>query len=285
MKTTLTPFFITVFALTTFQLSAQSAWVPDAKAFYLQAQVSTFSSSRYFGLNGQLNEGTTFNSQAFMLYGEYGLTGRLTAIADLPVFELNSFSSTETAGGVGDLKLGLKYQLIQSFPVAVQVEAEIPTDDGVNFARAKMPNDFGTFDEINLPTSDGEFNVWTTLAVSHSTKGGTFASLFGSVNFRTQGFTNQWQSGLEIGHLFFEKFYLIGKLRVQGKLSSTDSIGASFLYGEGTTFTTFALNPLFKLNDHWLLVASFSGFTDWIVAKRNIYDGYTFTIGVAYERK
>jgi hypothetical protein len=114
----------------------------------------------------------------------------------------------------------------------LQVDFDIPTNDGVQLANDKEPDALGFVNQINIPTSDGEFNVWTTLAISQSfNQGKTFASLYGRVNFRTESFSNQWQSGAEIRHLFFDKLYLIGKLRIQEQLSDKDNSSASFLYG------------------------------------------------------
>ena len=265
--------------------SSQSGWVREAKGLYIQTALTTFSSNEYYSTSGQLfDDGSTFNSRGLLLYGEYGITDRFTALLDVPLVMLNSFSSTETVAGVGDVKLGVKYQLIKSFPLALQIDFSIPTDDGTKLSDAKEPNSIGIIEQINLPTSDGEFNVWTTLAVSQSTANGkTFGSLYGRVNFRTQSFSHQLQAGLEIGHLFFNKLYLIGKLGIQEKLSSELNQGGSFLYGEGTTFTSAGITAIYKLSTNWRLVATVSDYNEWIIARRNIYDGLTFSLGIALE--
>lgn len=268
------------------QLQAQSGWTRKAKSFYVQSSISHYSSRDYYSTEGTLfNSGSRFNSSALILYGEYGITDRLTALVDLPALILNSFSSTETVAGVGSLKAGLKYKLFNELPIAIQADFEIPTDDGTNFARSKQPNALGTFDRINLPTSDGEFNVWTTLVGSHSFgQGKTYASLYTGINFRTESFSNQFQAGGEIGHLFFEKLYLIGKLRILEKLSSGEgNQGGSFLYGEGTTFTSYGFNAIYKTGKHMSLIAAYSDYAGFIVERRNVYDGPTFSLGISFE--
>ena len=90
----------------------------------------------------------------------------------------------------------------------MQVDLDIPTGNGVNLSQSKELNIFGTYDFINLPTTDGEFNVWTTLAASHSTKSGkTFGSIYCGANWRTKGFGHQIQAGLEVGQLLWNKWY------------------------------------------------------------------------------
>lgn len=279
-------FFVFIFFFTyAISANAQNGWVKKKGELYAQAAVSNFSSNKYYSPSGTLlDEGSTFNSRGLLLYGEYGITDRLTAVFDAPIFMLNSFSTTETVGGIGSVKLGVKYGLLKNFPLTFAVDFEIPTDDGVNLSSAKEANELGIVDQINLPTSDGEFNIWTTLAASKSLADNkTFGSIYGRVNIRTQEFSPQWQSGFEIGHLFFEKLYLIGKLQVQGKLAEETSTGGSFLYGEGTTFTSVGLTSIFKINDKWSVIASYADYTDLIVDRKNIYGGGTYSLGVSVE--
>ncbi|WP_437398600.1 hypothetical protein [Flagellimonas lutimaris] len=275
-----------VFTLMIFQSQAQSGWTRKAQSFYLQSSASYYSSRDYYTTEGNLSDsGSRFNSSALILYGEYGVTDRFTAILDVPIVQLNSFSSTETVAGVGSVKLGLKYRLFNNLPIAVQADFEIPTDDGTNLATSNNPNALGTFDQINLPTSDGEFNVWTNIIGSHSFGNGkTYGSLYTGINFRTESFSNQFHAGAELGHLFFDKLYLIGKLRILEKLSSGEgNQGGSFLYGEGTTFTSFGFNAIYKLGEHMSLVTSYSDYAGFLVDRKNIYDGATFSLGVSFE--
>nr|WP_288977358.1 hypothetical protein [uncultured Allomuricauda sp.] len=274
------------FILMISNIQAQSGWTRKSNSYYIQTSVSHYSSKNYYTTEGNLSDsGSRFNSSALILYGEYGLTDRITTIVDLPLIVLNNFSSTETVTGVGSLNLGLKYRLFKNVPIAVQANFEIPTDDGRNFARSKNPNALGTFDVINLPTSDGEFNVWTNLIGSHSFGNGkTYGSLYTGINFRTESFSNQFQAGAEVGHLFFDKFYLIGKLRILEKLSSGEgNQGVSFLYGEGTTFTSYGFNGIYKLGNHLSLVAAYSDYAGFLVDRKNIYDGPTFSFGLSIE--
>ncbi|WP_423998281.1 hypothetical protein [Maribacter sp. IgM3_T14_3] len=269
-----------------FYTQAQSGWTREAKGFYLQASAAHFSSNTYYTTEGRLaDQGSTFNTSALLIYGEYGISDRFTAIVDLPLVRLNSFSTTETVGGVGNIQLGVKYKLLKSFPLSLQVALDIPTNDGSNFAQSNNANAFGEFDEINLPVSDGEFNVWTTLAASHGFKNGkTYASAFSSVNFRTEDFSNQFQAGVELGHLFFDKLYLIGKLKIQERLSSENNVqSGSFLFGEGTTFTNYGITTMYKVTDHFNVVAQYSDYAGFLVERKNIYDGGTFSLGVSFE--
>lgn len=278
-------FVFFLFLLNYFTVDAQNGWVKKKSEFYAQASFSTFSSNDYYSTSGQLfDSGSTYNSNSINLYGEYGISDRFTAILNFPALLINRFNTTETVAGVGSVQLGLKYGLLKSFPLAISVDFDIPTDDGFNFAQTKSPNSLGMFEQINLPTSDGEFNIWTRLAASQSFMDGKlFGSVHSGINFRTQNFSKQWQSGIEVGYLFFEKLYLIGKLNTQGKIESNETVASSFLFGEGTTFTSLGITGIYNINEHWKIVASYSDFSDFIIARRNVYDGAAISIGIAVE--
>lgn len=228
--------------------------------------------------------GNTFSSYALKTYAEYGWSDRLTTILNWPLLKMQRFTGTGTAVGPGDLQLGVKYALSKKLPIAVGVAVDIPTDDGKLFTQAKEENELGIRERINLPASDGEFNLRANLAVSQSfNKGQTYAGLYGAANFRTQGYSNQWQSGVELGHLLFDRLWVIGKLNQQGRFSDEVNRGVSFLYGEGTTYSAYNVSLLYKINAHWLITAAYQDFTGFLIPKRNLYDGATLSLGVALE--
>ncbi len=265
--------------------SAQSGWTREKGSLFAQAMVSGFSSADYYTLDGNhFDSDNNFRTLVFGLYGEYGLFSRFTALANLPMLKLNSFTSTETIAGIGDLKLGIKYAVSKKLPVSISVEAEIPTGDGTNFAEAKELNELGIRERINLPFSDGEFNVWSTVAVSKATTSGkTYGSVFGSVNWRTQGFSHQLQAGIEVGQFLFDRMWLIGKLRIQDSFSDEFKTNVSFLYGEGTKYTAYEVSAMYHICDQWRLVAGYSNYADFISPLRNVYAGPAISLGVALE--
>lgn len=266
-------------------LLAQNGWTRGKEGVYAQAALAHTSSNRFFTPTGTLQDaGNSFLSTSIILYGEYGLTDRLDATLNLPLFALNRFTNTTVVGGIGNARLGLKYGLLKKIPVSLQVELDIPTGDGMNLAQTREPNSLGIFEQINLPTSDGEFNVWTTLAASLSSdKGKTFGSLYGSYNFRTQGFRDQILLGGELGQKITDKLLLIGKLRAQTRLPGQEgrTSTGSFLYGEGSTFTAYSVLAMFNLTDKVLLLGEYSDFAGFLAPRRNLYDSPGFSVGVA----
>ncbi|NJL75873.1 MAG: hypothetical protein HC892_13470 [Saprospiraceae bacterium] len=267
-------------------LTAQNGWVRTKSSYYAQAAASLFSSSDYYSLDGDLNlNGNTFTNYALSMYGEYGITNNITLIGNIPILKINQFDVTEPALGIGDIRIGAKYKLLAQIPTTLALETEIPTGDGILFTDSKSPNALGIIEQINLPTSDGEWNFLVTLATSMSSSNGkTFGSLFGTINLRTESFSHQYKSGAEIGHYLFDRLWLIGKLQINGTLSDSPNKAVSFLYGEGTTYTAFGATAIYQLNEQLGLVFSYFDYEDFLLKRKNIYDGATFSIGVSIEK-
>ena len=279
-------FIFFIYSLTaSINIHAQNGWTRKAKSFYIQGALTTFNTNQYWTPTNTLaNNGATFHSHAFLLYGEYGVTDKFNVILDAPLLVINHFTDYELTPGVGNIKLGLKYRFFKDFPLAFQFDFDIPTDDGFNLYTSKTPDAFGNYNTINVPTSDGEFNFHTTLAVSQSTKSGnTFASAYVGANWRTKGFSHLITSGIEIGQFLFNRWFIIGKFKIQEVLIEGNSPNASIFWGEGTTFSEYNFTNMVKLNENWSILAGMSDFIGFPSKRRNIYDGVRVFLGVSVE--
>lgn len=281
MKYIVTVLYLFLLQINTF---GQSGWTREKGGAFVQASVNTFSSNNFYSVTGELfNQGNNFQSQALTIYGEYGITNRITGLLNAPLYKSNRFTDTERVGGLGDVRVGAKYALSQKLPISFAIEAEIPTGDGFNFARvtenAVVPDQV-----INLPVTDGEFNVWSTLAVSRSLPtGNAYGSFYGQYNFRTEGFSDQYRLGLEVGQQFIDRIWLMGRLGIQESVSGNSQPTVSFLYGEGTTYTTYGLTAMADITDVLKLTASYSDYAGFITDRQNIYDGATLSVGIAWD--
>jgi hypothetical protein len=206
---------ILLFCISSLCVYSQSGWTRQRNTFFVKASFNLFSSSEYYTPDGDNLETTLFNQQSLNLYGEYGISDRLTAIVSFPLLKLNSFENTEIASGVGDLKVEAKYALLRkNIPLSLAVAPEFPIGSENNFAQNKL----SVIDQINLPTGDGEFNVWSTLAASHSFHPlPIYVSLSTAYNFRTQydgfAFRDQVKFNFEVGYKVIDKIWLNGILR------------------------------------------------------------------------
>ncbi|MEZ4956557.1 MAG: hypothetical protein R2825_23570 [Saprospiraceae bacterium] len=265
---------------------AQSGWVQEKGGLYAQVSGVHFSSDKYFGVNGDANPfSSEYRQQALNLYGEYGFSPRFTAILNSSALRFNSFPTTNVVAAPGDLRLGLKYAISKKIPISLAVAPEIPLGKKDNFAVAKKANDLGFKEKINLATTDGELNVWTTLAISTPLpQGKGWVNLHGSHNLRTKGFSDQLQTGLEIGFKPIEKFYLKGSLATLISLGSPKE-NVPFFRGEGTEFTAAALGAGWQFGQRLGLIVEYWRSFDFFVDPKNVYLGAVLNIGISYQIK
>ncbi len=266
-------------------LNAQSGWTKPKGEGFFQLSYLFFESDQYFTLMGNPLTTNAFQQQSIVFYGEYGLTKNLTLITNFPIHTFNKFESTETASGIGDLRLEIKYAIPLNFPLSVSIAPELPTAKANNFAQNKEI----AFDRINLPTGDGEFNIWTTIAASKSLSTiPLYGSAFVAYNYRTSynniNFTDQIRVGAEIGYKIANKVWL--NARISGLKSVKEvEVATDFVRGDGAEFTAVGLGLLVPLKNNWGINLNYTSGTDWIFDKKNIYAAGIFGMGITYELK
>ncbi len=263
---------------------AQGGWTRTHKSWFVKLDGSHLNAERYFNPNGEAVKTSAFRQTSLNLYAEYGFRPRLSFIVQAPLLRLNSFETAAVAAGVGDLRVEAKYRLTSNrFPVSVSIAPEIPTGRANAYAANKMFPD----DRINLPTGDGEFNVWTTLAASKAF-GKMYASAFTAYNFRTQykgkRFRDLYQFGAEIGYNPWKPLWINAKLRAQFSNGESQHSDLGFVRGDATTYTLVSTEAFYKINKKWGVSATYLTGSDWIVPFRNIYIAPYFSLGVVYER-
>jgi hypothetical protein len=263
-------------------INAQNGWTRDKGEFWGQVALSGWSSKNYFNPHGQKTLTSPYFQRDFSIYMEYGLFKKLTVISNFPLFKIQKYESTNSAKGIGDLRIDFKYGLIQgSFPVSVAIGAEIPT--GNTLAKAhQLSNDIIT---INLPLGDGEFNIWNTVAISHSFSGSIYASVYGSYNWRTsyknQQFADQFKPGLEAGKQFKNKMWIIAKASSLIPIGDENS-SFDFIRQSGTSFSQYSLAYLGEIYKNWGINLQASAYADFPVKRVNLYSPFNVTVGVFY---
>jgi len=263
---------------------AQSGWTRAPKSLFIKLDGSYLDATRYYNLNGVELSTSAFRQATLNLYGEYGFRKRLTFIAQAPLLRLNSFKTTNTVAGIGDLRLEAKYRLTgNKLPVSISLAPELPTGHANAFAENK---DFPE-DRINLPTGDGEFNVWATLAASRSF-GKFYASAFAAYDFRTRyegkKFRDLYQFGAEIGYNPLERLWVNAKLRAQFSDGKSQHPELGFVRGDATTYTLLSVEGFYKISENWGFAVTYLTGGGWIAPFRNIYTAPYLSVGIVYER-
>jgi hypothetical protein len=264
---------------------AQSGWTREKNNYFIKADYTFYNATDYHNINGDVLKTSRFKQNTIALYGEYGISKRFAASAYLPLFRQNGYETTETVNGTGDLKLELKYALVKGkFPVAVSVAPELPTGPKNLYAK----NISNPLDKINLPTGDGEFNVWTTVAASHSFYPvPLYTSVYSAFNWRTKfgdrNFQNQFQAGIEAGYKIKNKFWLNAKLLALTGVGQKPQF-ADFIRSDGTAYTAVTLGGLYEIGNHWGITGQYFRCNSLIAKATNIYAANIFSFGLTYNK-
>ncbi len=265
---------------------AQSGWTRSKGSFFGKLDFSHLSANTFYTPQGVALETSTFRQSSLNWFGEYGISDRWTLITSMPLLRSNSFETTESVYGMGDLKLEFKYRLFSdsNWPVAVSIAPEIPIGRRNAFASSKD----NPQDRINLPTGDGEFNIWGTIAASKSI-GKAYFSAYGAYNFRTQyeglSFRDLYQFGVEFGVNPIHNLWLNTKLRAQFSTGESQYPELGFVRGDGTTYTLYSIEAFYKFSKNIGMAATFLSGSDFISPYRNIYIAPFFSLGIIYEKQ
>jgi hypothetical protein len=245
---------------------------------------------QHFNAEGELEPNIKEGVFNTSIYGEYGITDRLTAIVNAPLFTRNyredHVSATtgeivlsgEAINGMGDIDVGLKYGLTKlgsRTPVSATLFLGLPTGK----------TNAGDFQ--HLQTGDGEFNQMIQLDIGRGFKLGkntsAYATGYVGFNNRTQGFSEEFRYGVEVGAGFLnQKFWLTGRVGGVESLKNGDAPETFItpsLFSNNTEFISFSLEANYYVTQKAGLSASFAGaFRAESVAGAPIY-----AIGVFYD--
>lgn len=266
--------------------TAQSGWTKNKNSYFLKLEYGTYKSTDFRNIAGNSLQTSAFSQHATSFYSEYGVSNKFTAISYIPIYKQNGFETTNRVGGFGDIRLELKYALLQKkFPVSLSIAPEFPTGEANNFAR----NNSNSLENINLPSGDGEFNVWTTLAASHSfSTTPIYISVYTAFNIRSkykkQDFQNQFQSGAEIGYKFFDKLWINTKLFILTGVGERPQF-ADFIRGNGASYTGVSVGGFYEIDKHFGVTAQYFNSNSAIVQARNIYANNIISVGIVYQKK
>ena len=265
--------------LATPSAQAGGGWTRQKGHGYAKVGLTLANTTKYHPLAGGTQSTAQFRQQVYSLYAEYGLTNRLEATLNFPFFRRATFPDTSPGQGVGDPEFGLRYGVLTGkWPLAVQVAAQAPLGDPNK--RGIDQNNPGGF--IFLPTGNGQWNIWTRAALSHTL--GTlpaFITLEAGYNFRTGGFTNQYTLGAQAGYKFFDKLWLTASLRSLDNVRAPnpDKL-ANIGLGEGVAYSAASLGASYAITKHLSATADVAGGFGKL---RNVYSGLQTTLGVAVE--
>ncbi|MFN0081516.1 MAG: hypothetical protein ACKVOM_03280 [Ferruginibacter sp.] len=203
-------------------------WAKGKNEGYFNLAQSFIQSSEFYSPEGKVINIRTTGLYATSFYGEYGITSKLTAVANVPFYVRNTFTKiqyiqsgrsvpADELNSLGDIELGFKYGFFQKKPIVLAVTflAGIPSG-----------NNAGGDSKI-LQTGDGEFNQLLRVDASHSFYPRPFyVSVYSAFNNRTSGFSDEYRYGFDFGYTG-KKFNAIFHLNSIMTLNNGKTTGAN----------------------------------------------------------
>lgn len=243
---------------------------------------------QHFTTTGSIDPNTTNGIFNTGIYGEYGLTNRLTGVIYAPLFSRAYFNNTisgttdellipgEAINSIGDIDLSLKYGLVTKGPVVLSATVKL----GLPVGNASG----GTAG--NLQTGDGEFNQQLQFDASTSFqlgKANAYTSVYVGANNRTKGFSDEFHYGGEVGvGLLDNSLYLIGRVLGVKSFKNGDlntGMNTTSIFANNTEFLSVGPEVAYQWNDHWGASASFAT----AVSGSIIFANPSYSVGVFYK--
>ncbi len=267
-----------VFIFLPMTVKAGGGWVPLKGHGYFKISQSVIRADGFYNPMGEVIDITTVSLYTTSIYGEYGLTNRLTTTFYLPLFvrtTLNDIKFRQTGdilpgdalNSIGDFDLGFKYGLITQGPVAVSMGLTL----GIPTGRQQ-----GGQSGI-LQTGDGEFNQLLQLEASYPIPNSQFyISLLSGFNNRTKGFSDEIHFGAELG-LTQNKFYAAVKLRGVQSLQNGNagSSAGNTIFSNNTEYLSITPEISYGLGHNW----GITGAVGFAASGQNILASPNYQLG------
>ncbi|GAB4414858.1 MAG: hypothetical protein OHK0039_23050 [Bacteroidia bacterium] len=256
-------------------------WPQDKKTGYLKLGQTGIIATSYFDVDGTQVPIRTLGNYTTYLYGEYGVTSRITVLGFIPFYVRNTFNETVDAntgtviepGGLnqafGDTDLGLRIGLLRKGPFVLSLGllAGLPTGQADS--------------EIGLPTGDGEFNQLVKLEAGISLPKNMYATAALGFNNRTQNFSDEIRYEAEWGFQPAKKLWAILKLSGIQPINNGDAAvagGPNGLFANRVQYMAFGPEVSYNVSRQWGVTGSVFG----AFAIKNALGAPSLNVGVFY---
>ncbi len=246
-------------------------------------------SDRHFTDAGLIDPNVTTGIFNTSLYAEYGFTDRITGVLYFPFYSRaynnNLVSQTtketlvpgEAINSIGDTDIAIKFGLTK--------DNKIPLTATLLFGLPLGVDDGGS--QNNLQTGDGEFNQLLQFDLGTGIPLGiknvnAYANAYVGVNNRTNGFSDEFRYGLELGAgLFKDKLWLVGRLNAvesfQNGKTAAEITGTS-IFANNTEFISLGGEIAYNINDRFGVSAGYAS----AVSGKIIFAAPSYSVGVFF---
>jgi hypothetical protein len=253
-------------------------WVKEKGKGYFKVAQNIVSSDKYFAPNGNSVSTTIISQFGSSIYAEFGLTNKLTAVANIPFYVRQTINDVQFRqsgrilpgddfGSIGDADLGVKYAFSQDKAIVLSTSLIL----GLPLGKTN-----GGSSGI-LQTGDGEFNQLIRFDASHSFyPKPIYVNVYSGFNNRTKDFSDEVRYGFEIGFPF-KKFIPIVKVNGLASLKNGEALSAQgSLFANNIEF----LSPSLDLNYQISSKIGVSAAVAVAVYGRNVLNAPYYNFGV-----
>ena len=264
-------------------LFAGGGWPQKKGEGYFKFGQAMIRAQDFYGNDSKTVKIPTISYYATYLYGEYGVTDRITTVGYFPLMtrvtlnkekDLNTgelVSDGDELTSFGDFTLGVKYGIIPKGKVvwSAQLDFKLPTG-----------KETGGSTGI-LQTGDGAFSQLIKTEVS-TTKGSFYFTGMLGVRHRGDNYSDDWHSGLEVGWNKKQKFYAILKMNSVKSFENNNEVGTGqTLFGNNVEYVAIGPEFHYFFDNNWGVSGSVTG----AFSGRNVLASPNIGIGISYNLK
>ena len=199
---------------------SQSAWTRPKGEVYVQFGLHNISNyqSLFSKENNSIGLERLTSDRTLQLYGEVGLTDRLTLIANVPYKTVQTGEpvvavpeiESGTLSALGNVELGLRQQIVTgNFNIAAQLNVQANT--------ASYEEAFG------LRTDIDAWSILPSVSIGRSSETG-FTQAFVGYAWHSNDYSHHFRLGLEAGLSILDKHWLIFFVDIYDSLENGDRV-------------------------------------------------------------
>ncbi len=259
------------------------AWTQKRGHGFYKLEGRFIYAQRFFEPDGKITDIPTLSDYTSSLYGEYGVSHRLTLIAYVPFYKriaLNRqigapsgfvYFAGDSVSGFADSDVGLRFGLKQNRATVLSARVMF----GLPLGKDEQQN--------GLLTGDGEFNQLFALELGRSFYPVPlyFSSEVG-FNNRTQGFSDEFRYAAELGYTFWGNATLAMKfVGVASLKNGADNVrgGMGGLYANNVSYLALGPSLFFQLNKNFGVTAGIDGAT----YGQNVLAAPSYSLGIYFK--
>lgn len=261
---------------------AQSAWNKKKGEGFVKLSQTIIISDQFYDANGDIQPITTTGVYITSIYGEYGLSDRITGVIYFPFFFRNTLNEQflvntgatipgDEHNSIGDSFVGASYGLKQDGPLVLNVSLILGLPIGETSGG----------DTQLLQSGDGEFNQLIKFNAGYSFYPlPIYTSAAIGFNNRTQDFSDEFHLSAEVGYTFKERLTLAFKIYNVSSFENGEATTAqNGIFANNTEYFAFGPELIYQFKNKLGLSANAQG----AISGQNILASPSYSFGAFYK--